>query len=107
MMGLLTLVMLFAGVAKLAGNEDLWQQFVAFGYPRWFFMVTGIIEVAGAALLWPRNTRLIGAALIAATMIGALVSNFRVGAREFYLLNLGLGAMAGAVGWINRPVRRR
>lgn len=109
LMALLTIAMLFAGGAKLVGNEQLWQQFINFGYPYWFYILTGIIEAGAAILLWPRQTRLIGAGLIIATMIGALLSNMSVGASQFYMVNTVIAAIAGVVVWLNRdswPLRR-
>ncbi|MEM7132858.1 MAG: DoxX family protein [Chloroflexota bacterium] len=102
LMALLTVAMLFAGGMKLIGNEELWQQFVNFGYPYWFYILTGIIEAGAAILLWPRQTRLIGSGLIVATMIGALYSNMTVGASEFYLVNIVLAALAAVVAWFSR-----
>ncbi|MEM7537483.1 MAG: DoxX family protein [Chloroflexota bacterium] len=101
-MALLTVAMLFAGGMKLAGNKELWQQFVAFGYPYWFYILTGIIEAGAAILLWPRQTRLIGAGLIVATMMGALYSNMMVGASQFYAVNIVVATLAALVGWFNR-----
>ena len=109
LMALLSVAMLFAGVAKLLGNEQLWQQFINFGYPYWFYILTGIIEAGSGILLWPRKTRLVGAALIIATMIGALLSNMGVGASQFYAFNIGIAVIAGVVVWLNRnswPLRR-
>lgn len=101
-MALLTLIMLAAGVTKLLGNEMLAQQFVNFGYPTWFFYLTGIIEIAAAILLWPRQTRQIGGLLILVTMIGALYSNITVGASQFYIVNSVIGLLGLAVAWVNR-----
>lgn len=109
LIALLSVVMLFTAVPKLLGNEQLWQQFVNFGYPYWFYILTGIIEAGAGILLWPRKTRLVGAALIIATMIGALLSNMGVGASQFYAVNIGIAVIAAVVAWLNRdgwPLRR-
>jgi len=109
LMVLLTVAMLFAGGVKLVGNEQLWQQFINFGYPYWFYILTGIIEAGAAILLWPRRTRLLGASLIVGTMLGALLSNVSVGASQFYIINIAIAALAGGVAWLNRdrwPLRR-
>jgi len=47
----LSLVMALAGIAKLMGNEMLAEQFRNFGYPVWFFYLTGVLEVLAAILL--------------------------------------------------------
>lgn len=81
---LLGLAFLGAGGSKLAGVQQQVEVFNHLGYPQWFRQVTGVIEV-GAAILLLLGTFVeslsilapIGAALIVATMIGAVVSHIR------------------------------
>lgn len=76
---LLGLGMLAAGGAKLAGVEQLAQNFARWGYPGWFLYLTGVIEiVAGIGVAVPK-TRLPGSAIVAGTMIGATVTHIRAG----------------------------
>lgn len=103
-MALLALAMFMAGIQKLIGNEMLWQQFINFGYARWFFYLTGIIEVGAAILIWIPKTRLVGAVMIVVTMLGAAYSNLMTGgdATVFIPVNLVLALLAGVVAWNNR-----
>lgn len=101
-MGVVSVMFIMAGAAKLMGSEELWQQFVAFGYPYWFFIATGVIEILAALLLWSVHTRILGAALVIATMLGALYSNITVGASQFYVVNISIALLAAVIIWLNR-----
>ena len=112
LMAFLSAAMFLFGFMKLTGDELFWQQFIDFGYSKWFFYLTGIIEVLSAILLWPAKTRLVGAGLIIATMLGAAYSNLTGGEADafyFILINLLLGLLAVVVAWMNRnswPLKR-
>ena len=55
--GLLCLGFLLAGVGKLTGAAT--SMFEAWGYPAWFAILIGLLEVAGAVgLVVPKTTRL-------------------------------------------------
>ena len=71
--GLLSLVFLTAGGAKLAGAEMMVGTFDVIGWGQWFRFVTGLIEVGSAVLLWIPTLRLIGQALLLATMVCAIL----------------------------------
>lgn len=75
---LLTLAFLAAGGAKLAGVDMMVATFEQIGLGQWFRYVTGVIEVAGAALLWLPGRQLAGAALLGATMVGAVLTHWFV-----------------------------
>ncbi len=85
---LLTAAFVMAGGAKLAGADMMVQTFDAVGVGQWFRYVTGLIEVVGAILLWVPAARLIGAALLAVTMVGAVLA---------HLVILGPSAVPAAV----------
>ncbi|WP_333712624.1 DoxX family protein [Yoonia sp.] len=85
---LLTAAFVMAGGAKLAGAEMMVGTFEAIGWGQWFRYVTGIIEVGAAAMLWVKSTRLLGALLLGATMVGAIIA---------HLLVLGPSAVPAAV----------
>lgn len=73
---LLGLTFLGSGGAKLAGVRQMKEMFEHFGYPPWFRIVTGLVEVtAGTSLLAGlRNSRwaAAGSLLACGTMAGAL-----------------------------------
>ena len=74
--GLLGLVFAGAGSAKLAGADQMKDDFATFGYPTWFMYFTGLVELGGAVGLlagfWWTTGIGWGALLLVATMIGAV-----------------------------------
>lgn len=101
---LLTLAFVAAGLAKLSGQAMMVGTFDAIGVGQWFRYLTGLIEVVSAALLWVPGLQLVGAGLLAATMIGAVLA---------HLLILGptavpaivLGVLAAYVVYVHRDQR--
>ena len=75
---LLTLAFFAAGSAKLLGAEMMVGTFEAVGFGQWFRYLTGIIEFGGAIALWFAATRVYAAALLGATMVGAVVAHLTV-----------------------------
>ena len=69
---LLAFIFLNAGRGKFA--DGFWTLlFQRWGLPHWFQLTIGVEEVIAAALLvWPKTARL-GAVLVAATMVGAMI----------------------------------
>ena len=98
---LLTLAFLAAGISKLTGAEQMVAVYDAIGVGQWFRYLTGLIEVAGAALLWVRGREAIGAGLLVATMIGAVLAHLLIlGPSTVPALVLGL--LAAFVAWHHR-----
>jgi len=75
---LLTLAFGAAGFAKLIGADMMVATFDAIGWGQWFRYVTGVIEVGSAVLLWVPGLQWIGAALLTATMICAVLFHILV-----------------------------
>jgi putative oxidoreductase len=72
---LLALLFAYQGLTKF-GESRLWTTvFTRIGLGMWFRYVTGAIEAGGAALLLYGPTRLVGALLLACTMVGALLTH--------------------------------
>lgn len=89
--GLLTLAFVAAGLAKLAGAEMMVGTFDAIGVGQWFRYVTGLIEVAAPILLWLPGKQVLGAALLGATMVGAVLAHlFILGPSAVPAIILGL-----------------
>jgi putative oxidoreductase len=65
------------GLDKFTGGYWI-HVFDAVGYGQWFRYFTACIQVAGAVLLVIRKTSLVGALLLACTMIGAMIAQVRV-----------------------------
>lgn len=88
---LLTLVFIGAGGAKLVGVDMMVATFDQIGLGQGFRYLTGIIEVAGAALLWLPRRQIIGAALLGCTMVGAVLAHvFIIGPSAIPAIILGL-----------------
>lgn len=77
---ILTLAFLMFGWMKFTSPQMV-EGFKHFGLPQWFRVVTGIVEVIGAILLfagiWLNSLALIGAIVLGATMIGAVITHIR------------------------------
>jgi len=98
---LLTLAFVAAGGAKLVGVEMMVATYDTIGLGQWFRYLTGIVEIVGAVLLWMPNRQVLGAALLGATMVGAvLVHWFVVGPSALPATVLGL--LSAAVLFIYR-----
>ena len=70
--GLVALVLLAAGGAKLAGVPQVHQSFAILGLPGWFGYFIGTCEIAGAIGIFIRPLGALAAAGIAVIMLGAL-----------------------------------
>ena len=75
---LLTLAFIGAGGAKLAGVEMMVATFDQIGFGQWLRYLTGLIEVAGAVLLWVPRKQVIGAAVLGGTMVGAVLTHWLI-----------------------------
>lgn len=69
---LVTLVLVPAGGAKLAGVPQMHASFAALGLPSWFGYFIGACEIAGAVGIFIRRLSALAAAGIAIIMLGAL-----------------------------------
>jgi putative oxidoreductase len=66
---------LFAGSHKLTGGEDMVQAFATIGLGQWFRYFTGVLEVASAIALLIPAVAAYGAAALAVTMVGAIITH--------------------------------
>ena len=104
--GFLALAFGAAGAAKLAGAPPMVLIFEDIGVGQWFRLVTGGIEVAGALMLLRLQSVFWGAALLACTMVGAVLTHLVViGGSPVPALVLLIAALVLA--WMNRPGNRQ
>ena len=90
---------LFSGSLKLAGVPMMVQMFGVLGLGQWFRYVTGGIEVVSAVLLLIPALAACGAAALALTMVGAIITHvFIVGGSPAIPIIL-LGATT-AIAWL-------
>lgn len=93
--GLLTLAFVAAGGAKLAGVEMMVGTYDAIGVGQWFRYLTGALEVGAAILLWLPGKQVLAAALLGATMVGAVLAHlFILGPSAVPAVVLGLICIA-------------
>lgn len=100
----LALAFAAASGAKLAGAPPMVQIFEQIGIGQWFRVVTALVELSGAILLVAPRTGFHGGLLLLVTMACAVLT---------HLLSIGgspvpaavLGALAGVVVYLLRPVR--
>jgi len=105
--GLLGVMFLFAGGFKLSGAQVAIDNFAKWGYPDWFRVVTGVIEVAAGVLVVIPRTSLLGAALILPTMVGAVLTHLTHEEARNVPLPLILFALAAVLAYLRRPERFR
>ena len=74
------LLFVFIGYGKFDNSpRGSWVQiFELIGLGQWFRIFTGVVQVAGGVLMLPRRTRTLGAALLACTMVGAVIVDIAV-----------------------------
>ncbi|MFC0216045.1 DoxX family protein [Paenibacillus chartarius] len=73
--GILSANFIMVGSMKVIGAEDAVGMFVHYGYPIWFCMVVGLIEIAGGIGLWIRKLANYALFALMAIMTGALVTH--------------------------------
>lgn len=100
--GLLGALFVMSGGSKLAGVQQHVDNFARWGYPDWFRLVVGALEVVAAALLFARRFAFFGALALVIVMAGATYTHlFRAtgeGAMAaFTLVLLGLAALVAYV----------
>lgn len=74
----LALVFFAAGCAKLAGVPMMVETFDHVGVGQWFRYVTAVVEIVGAIALLAPGYAVLGAALLSATMVGAIIAHLTV-----------------------------
>ena len=66
-----------AGVVNLAGRGAVKRDFARWGYPAWFHLLCGALELLCAALLFGQQTRVLGLTLAGAILVVALFALLR------------------------------
>ena len=97
-------VMLFAGVDKIVHSAAWQQRFLAeWGLPPWLAVVTGLLEISGAALLVVPRRATYGGAIVATVMIGAVGAHVAAGQFAQIVVPGMLGSLAAFVAWYRCP----
>lgn len=98
---LLTIAFVGAGGAKLAGAEMMVATYDTIGLGQWFRYLTGIVELAGAVLLWLPSRQVVGAGLLGATMVGAVLAHWLI-LGPSAVPSIVLGLLCAAILYIHR-----
>lgn len=99
---LLTALYLFAGVPKVIGAGEAVEGFAHLGYPAWFRVLIGLIEVTGGiALLIPR-VAFYAAGALGAVMIGAI---YVTGAAPGVAVPIVCLVLLAVVAYLRRPAK--
>lgn len=98
----LALAFAAAAVPKLIGVEGMVHLFQAIGLGQWFRYGTGLTELAGALLLVAPATGFFGAVIMAATMLGAILTHLLVIGGSPIPATV-LFALSGVVAWRLKP----
>jgi putative oxidoreductase len=104
--GLLAAFFVFAGLMKFMNPEGA-EQFAQWGYPDWFRVLIGVVEIAGGmVLLVPRNA-FYAAGVLAVVMIGAVFTHVVHGEVPQAALPFVLLGLLVMVGYAHRPQTAR
>jgi uncharacterized membrane protein YphA (DoxX/SURF4 family) len=90
------------GLDKLGDAPQMVQLFDAVGFGQWFRYFTGAVEVISAALLLVPSLAAVGAALLATTMVGALIAHATILPFSAFKA-VALLVMVSVVFWVRRP----
>lgn len=78
---LLALVFLMTGFMKISGNKQQVETFKHLNLPQWFRVVTGLVQLVGAAGLvmgfWIPGAVALAGLWLAITMLGGVITHFR------------------------------
>ncbi|WP_259295101.1 DoxX family protein [Paraburkholderia sp. DHOC27] len=74
---LVAVLFAIAGVVNLARRDSVKRDFARWGYPAWFPLLCGALELLTAALLPAQQTRVFGLTLASIIMMGALFTLLR------------------------------
>lgn len=99
----LAVMFIAAGATKIYGTQSMVEVFEAVGIGQWFRLVTGALEVVGAALFLVPATVLHGAALLACICVGAAASHV-LGVPGSPLPAITLLVFVLAAAWLHRRV---
>ncbi|RUL62020.1 DoxX family protein [Dyella dinghuensis] len=88
-------------LSNIFAPGSIYEEYLKWGYPRWFHFVTGSLELTAAMLLFRIPTRLLGSALGCAVMLAALATVIIHGEYVHAVPPLLAAALSLAVGWIS------
>jgi hypothetical protein len=89
-------------LSNIIAPGSIYQEYLKWGFPRWFHFVTGSLELATAVLLFRTPSRLLGSALGCAVMLAAVATviiHGEYGHAVPPLVAATLSLVVGAMSW--------
>lgn len=89
-------------LTNIIAPGSIYEEYLKWGYPRWFHFVTGTLELTAAILLFRTPSRLLGSALGCAVMLAALstvIIHGEYGHAVPPLVVATLSLVVGAMSW--------
>ena len=92
------------GYTKFDGDpKGMWYQtFQQIGLGQWFRVFTGVMQVGGGLMMCVPKTMVVGAALVAATMLGAAVVDLLVLGQPVFIVPFFLAVVVVTVAMLCR-----
>jgi hypothetical protein len=88
-------------LSNIFAPASIYEEYLKWGYPRWFHFVTGSLELTAAILLFRTPTRLLGTVLGCTVMFAALATVILHGEYAHAVLPLIAAALSLVVGWMS------
>ncbi|WP_448099219.1 DoxX family protein [Luteibacter yeojuensis] len=92
-------------LSNLLAPGSIYEEYLKWGYPRWFHFVTGSLELGAATLLFREPSRLSGSALGCAVMLAALATVISHGEYGHAVPPLVVAILSLLVGWTSWRTR--
>jgi hypothetical protein len=88
-------------LSNLLAPGSIYEEYLKWGYPRWFHFVTGAFELTAAILLFRARTRVLGSALGCTVMLAALATVIIHGEYGHAVPPLVAATLSLVVGWLS------
>jgi hypothetical protein len=88
-------------ISNIVAPESIYEEYLKWGYPRWFHFVTGSLELTTAVLLFREPSRLLGSALGCTVMFAAIATVIIHGEYGHAVPPLVAATLSLVVGWIS------
>jgi DoxX-like family len=88
-------------LSNIFAPGSIYEEYLKWGYPRWFHYVTGSLELTAAILLFRAPTRLLGSALGCTFIFAALATVIIHGEYGHAVPPLVAATLSLVVGWIS------
>ena len=88
-------------LSNIVAPGSIYEEYLKWGYPRWFHFVTGSLELTAAMLLFRASSRLLGSALGCAVMFAAVATVIIHGEYGHAVPPLVAATWSLVVGWIS------